>query len=942
MRRISLVLAVIVLAIGVSVAPRLLTSRPATSPDLVNFESPHVHPIAMTPSRDRLLVVNTPDARLSVFDITGPAPVRIGEIPVGLDPISVSALDDSTAWVVNLLSDDVCVVNLNTLHVRATVRVGDEPGDVVFAGSPLRAYVSVGGEDVVKVYDPLTLTRTTTIPVNGRVPRALARNAAGSKVYVGQFVAGNQTTVLSASEVPADSMPEDLDFPRDPGLPATPPRVGLMVLWQGFGSNGPGWYDMYGNFWSSKAKYTLRDANVSEIQTATNTVSREFGKAASTTIASTVMGLAVNPASGQIAATGTHARSQFRFEPRLVGYLVETQMGFINDASGTVTIRVLDPHVNYDVVPGTQAEVDSAIGIPTGVTFSGGGGRAYVTSFATNKLAVLNPVGGAASTIKARVTTVAGPTGVLEDSLRGRVYVVGRYHNQLQTLSTADFSQVALASIGFDPTPDEIVNGRKFFYGGFTSAHGDQACASCHVFGDTDGIAWNLGEPSGAFIPGTPPLHGFDPMKGPLMTQSLRQIANTGVLHWRGDRADFAAFNPAFVSLMGRSTSLPDSEMTALTDFVMSLTYPPNPNQHLDRTFPDAPAGQPSAERGRQFFFNTPVDTGGLTCASCHTAAGFAPGTNGTMIPYERLGEFQDFKVPQLRNLYTKTGFRDSAGAVNKRGFGYTHDGSVDRLIAVHDSAGFDFGSPQAVADANRRDLAAYLLAFDTGIAPAVGVQVTFNGTSNPTGEARLDSLIQQASAGNCDLFAKGRIGGQPRGWLYGGWWRPDKSTEAVLTKYQLLALAGLGSELTFTAVPTGAGTRMGIDRDRDGALDGDELDAATDPGDPASFPAPTADVAPGGAGGAFGLRSVRPNPFRSNAEIEFSLGRAGAVDVVVYDILGRQVRSLARAQRMDPGPHVVRWDGRGTDGNRIGAGVYFVRVRTEAGSYTRPLVHLE
>ena len=75
---------------------------------------------------------------------SAPSPsTRVAEIPVGIEPVSLAALSDSEAWVVNNLSDDVSIVNLNTFHVRATLRVGDEPEDVVFAGTPVRAYVSV-------------------------------------------------------------------------------------------------------------------------------------------------------------------------------------------------------------------------------------------------------------------------------------------------------------------------------------------------------------------------------------------------------------------------------------------------------------------------------------------------------------------------------------------------------------------------------------------------------------------------------------------------------------------------------------------------------------------------------------------------------------------------------------------------------------------------------
>ena len=133
------------------------------------------------------------------------------------------------------------------------------------------------------------------------------------------------------------------------------------------------------------------------------------------------------------------------------------------------------------------------------------------------------------------------------------------------------------------------------------------------------------------------------------------------------------------------------------------------------------------------------------------------------MIPNEALLESQDLKVPQLRNLYRKTGFADQPGAVNKRGFGFSHDGSVDDIFRFLQLPQFDFGPDTAVANANRRDLKAFLLAFDTGTAPAVGRQVTFDGTPYPEGESRVDTLRAQADLEYCDLIARGRIDEIPR-----------------------------------------------------------------------------------------------------------------------------------------------------------------------------------
>ena len=55
----------------IGIATFLLTfvAPPATWAGYVNFESSHVHPIGLTPSGTRLLAVNTPDARLEVFDV---------------------------------------------------------------------------------------------------------------------------------------------------------------------------------------------------------------------------------------------------------------------------------------------------------------------------------------------------------------------------------------------------------------------------------------------------------------------------------------------------------------------------------------------------------------------------------------------------------------------------------------------------------------------------------------------------------------------------------------------------------------------------------------------------------------------------------------------------------------------------------------------------------
>ena len=77
----------VVLALLVSIAA-------ASAQSFVNFEGKQTGPIRLSPDGTRLFAVNTPDNRLSVFDVSNPLdPILIAEIPVGLEPVSVNARD---------------------------------------------------------------------------------------------------------------------------------------------------------------------------------------------------------------------------------------------------------------------------------------------------------------------------------------------------------------------------------------------------------------------------------------------------------------------------------------------------------------------------------------------------------------------------------------------------------------------------------------------------------------------------------------------------------------------------------------------------------------------------------------------------------------------------------------------------------------------------------
>ena len=137
-------------------------------------------------------------------------------------------------------------------------------------------------------------------------------------------------------------------------------------------------------------------------------------------------------------------------------------------------------------------------------------------------------------------------------------------------------------------------------------------------------------------------------------------------------------------------------------------------------------------------------------------------------------------------------------------------------------------GNPTGIDPAGfpvRRALANFLLAYDSNMKPIVGQQVTLTEDNGVAAAARIDLLEARAAAGDCDLVVKGRIHGREAGFVWdNGTFISDDSRQAPLSDAALRALVGERAEsLTFTAVPLDSGWRIGVDRDGDGDLDGDE-----------------------------------------------------------------------------------------------------------------------
>ena len=80
-----------------------------------------------------------------------------------------------------------------------------------------------------------------------------------------------------------------------------------------------------------------------------------------------------------------------------------------------------------------------------------------------------------------------------------------------------------------------------------------------------------------------------------------------------------------------------------------------------------------------------------------------------------------------------------------------------------------------------------------------------------------------------------------------------------------------------------------------------------------------------------FAVGDNYPNPFNPTTTIRYQLPEAAPVRLVIYDVLGRRVRTLL-SEAKTPGYHQVIWDGRNDAGTPVGSGIYLYRF--QAGDY--------
>ena len=765
-----------------------------------------------------LYLLNQSGARLVSYDVGRSA--TVWEMPIGPGASNlVRRPGTQELWIPDRVTSVITVVDLDLRTVVASIPVGKEPHGLDFTPDGQRAYVSCSADDQVDVIDTATRQVVHSIDIPAREPRGLLY--LDGSIYVASHLSGNASAPISAPGSKGEGAAIDIvDTNNTPGLTPLPDRDLFRI--------------------AITASPTTDHLDPSWTRSGVGTILFNLNRAHGDDL--------------MWVANLDSLNAQFKGEAAFIeGQVVRNRLALVSTDGATahtqIDLDALIPDANARCAP------------PTGVAINATGTRAYVCGYGSSNVTVLG-IDGATTTWIGEIQIVqnrSNPSVSLTDGQNGagpRTCVVSPNGAHLAVLNSGEssFSLIPLRNLppatgwtwdappakatGWDPLPKEIVQGRLDFSRTRNSKSGTSSCASCHIGGHTDMLAWDLG----TFLDheGTPRAsvgHALD-NKGPLMTQTARSLREVGPWHWRGEKRSLFEFDNTFIGLLEREV---DGKPEALgiqfnytARYLDSLAWPANPHQNADRSL------SPNQVEGRDLFHNLPV-LGAMACVDCHA---LPLGTSGEVVSHGLGGQAPTTVVPPLRGVSEKALSPEfvvggDVGTRNELGYGLGHTGSFTS-IEDHILQLLPDGTQRlTITPAQASKIADFLGVLDTGIAPAAATQLTLDASNN-TGRARDDFayVIAQADAGHCDVILNyGPIRFAGRDVWPGGAYDPVTATFRMsssampnMTIADVVALAVSGTPITIQGTPLWKGNPRGIDRDNDEVLDLDELILGTDP----------------------------------------------------------------------------------------------------------------
>lgn len=647
-----------------------------------------LEPVAVAITKGQAWVVNHLSDSISIIDLHA-SPMRVVRtLLVGDEPKDIM-FANNRAFV-------------TTAH-RGQQRLAADLADVEGAGDPQLHTAGVPRADIW-VFDQNNLSSTIggkplkIISLFGDTLRGLALSPDSNTLYAGVMNSGNQTTAVHEAVMCRGYEDDEygvhpcqtLDQKNSPNgladgyLPGgrTAPGVNIDGEYQPWTSmivkfhrESGQWRDTKGRNFSNGVRFHLPDLDVFAI----DTLSLEK-KTAYRHVGTTLFNLATSPSDGTVYVSNIDANNAVRFEGKgtfggstVQGNIAKSRITVISPAQAQVKPRHLNRHIDYSNLKGNGSNKQHSLSTPLQLAITQDGKLLYSAVIGSNKVAVLPTQqltsdsywDGQGNEFDPRqlsqhyLTVPGGPSGLLLNEQTNSLYVYTRYDNALVRIdlrNKQETQRLAMATA----EPESFIAGRFMLYdANRSSSNGESSCASCHIFGDTDHLSWNLGNPDASngnnpqpfptqnlselgcllvgpdeescqlldLINGNGNERSFAAMKGPMGTQTMRGMQHHGHMHWRGDRSlgyfgddtdqsldertSFKNFIVAFEGLLGLDIELPEhaeqankspeaialeQDMDKFADFMLRVALPPNPIRGLDNSLSD------SAQRGADFF----------------------------------------------------------------------------------------------------------------------------------------------------------------------------------------------------------------------------------------------------------------------------------------------------------------------------------------------------
>jgi len=754
----------------------------------VNLNLFPVRPIVAHPSGTGFFALNTHGSTVERFDGTNTDPVEVWDVPWG--PVACALWEHPVTQQLQLL------VSCRGSYVMARLDAGSgeligvlplppEPGDILVKQDTDQAFIACSAKDMVVQVDLLTDATVEYTPeshpgFNVKHPVFLALSNSG-RVMVPSMHSGNNSTPSKIFDRRAGEV-IDLEDPD---------------------------YAVQG----------LPDHDLFRIDPGTQTV-QPIGRR----IGTTLFGIGVNPVTTRTWVLNTEANNKGpdrQSEQAVSGDVVANRLTIIRP---NVTVPPPEPDAFIDLddadsgTPGVQIDPTKTVGQPFNLDFRDKG-DVFIVGLLTDLLIALNPDGVRLSQWQLPEGSI--PRAVKVDEAQGVVWVYCWGTNEVIEYHMGSMQVTRTCRLSDDPTPERIKRGRELFYDASHSEKNNASCASCHVDGRSDLLAWNLSD---------------DPKdsKGPLLTQTMTSLERHAPFHWRGERRGLGDFNIAFKGLLGGET-LTRTEFRDFEAFVFSMQNPANPWANRERLLDDSvipygvdPTGK--ATQGQVSYQNLPVQ-GANFCTDCHQ---LPLGTNHDIFggePTEVIARRVFNKVTPFNETYRRLmdvvqietlnepGNAGAGTTIDTRGFlgvGATHAG----LIESFEVRISDFGT-----GAETQNLTSFVLQLDQGLAPAIHQAFLLDAANAAATTAELQSyLMPQAQVRNCDVVVVGRSepGAVRTRWA---WDRqndvfvPDHPTLGTRTLQDFINNA-VNESHVFYGLPVGMATRYAVDRDLDGLVD--------------------------------------------------------------------------------------------------------------------------